>query len=60
MVKGAVPGAKGGWIMVRDAVKKPQAENAIPGDVPTARLRSARRAGEAAHGKPKAQVEEAA
>ncbi len=29
MVKGAVPGAKGGWVMLRDAVKKPQAENAI-------------------------------
>lgn len=30
MVQGAVPGSKGGWIMVRDAVKK-----AIPADVPT-------------------------
>jgi large subunit ribosomal protein L3 len=23
LVEGAVPGSKGGWIMVRDAVKKP-------------------------------------
>ncbi len=29
MVQGAVPGSKGGWIMVRDAVKK-----AIPADAP--------------------------
>jgi large subunit ribosomal protein L3 len=30
MVRGAVPGAKGGWILLRDAVKKP-----LPDDVPT-------------------------
>jgi large subunit ribosomal protein L3 len=30
MVEGSVPGAKGGWIMVRDAKKK-----ALPDDVPT-------------------------
>ena len=29
LVEGAVPGAKGGWITVRDAVKK-----ALPKDVP--------------------------
>jgi large subunit ribosomal protein L3 len=29
MVKGAVPGAKGGWVRLSDAAKKPQAENAI-------------------------------
>ena len=29
MIRGAVPGAKGGWVMVRDAVKK-----ALPKDVP--------------------------
>jgi len=29
MVKGAVPGAKGGWVTVKDAVKKPFPENAI-------------------------------
>jgi len=30
LVRGAVPGAKGGWLLVRDAVKK-----ALPGGVPT-------------------------
>jgi large subunit ribosomal protein L3 len=29
MVKGAVPGAKGGWILLRDAVKRP-----LPADLP--------------------------
>jgi large subunit ribosomal protein L3 len=29
LVEGAVPGAKGGWIMLRDAVKK-----ALPKDAP--------------------------
>ena len=32
MVQGAVPGAKGGWIMIKDAVKKPAPKDiAIPG-----------------------------
>ncbi|WP_210529098.1 50S ribosomal protein L3 [Rubellimicrobium arenae] len=39
MVKGAVPGNKGGWVTVKDAVKKPQPENII---LPAA-LRSAER-----------------
>lgn len=30
MVRGAVPGAKGGWVLLRDAIKK-----ALPKDVPT-------------------------
>ncbi|KAA9010670.1 50S ribosomal protein L3 [Histidinibacterium aquaticum] len=29
MVKGAVPGSKGGWVTVKDAVKKPTPENLI-------------------------------
>ena len=29
MVKGAVPGSKGGWVTVKDAVKKPQPEGII-------------------------------
>ncbi len=29
MVKGAVPGSKGGWVTVRDAVKKPLPEGAV-------------------------------
>jgi large subunit ribosomal protein L3 len=32
MVQGAVPGAKGGWIMIRDAVKRPAHKDAaMPG-----------------------------
>jgi large subunit ribosomal protein L3 len=27
MIKGAVPGSKGGWVTVKDAVKKPMPEN---------------------------------
>jgi large subunit ribosomal protein L3 len=33
MVKGAVPGHKGGWVMVRDAVKRPPKEAKLPGSV---------------------------
>jgi large subunit ribosomal protein L3 len=29
MVKGAVPGSKGGWVTIKDAVKKPLPENVI-------------------------------
>ncbi|GAB4540720.1 MAG: 50S ribosomal protein L3 [Parvularculaceae bacterium] len=29
LVKGAVPGPKGGWVIVRDAIKKPIPENAV-------------------------------
>ena len=37
MIKGAVPGSKGGWVTVKDAVKRP-----LPSDVPfPAALRSA-------------------
>ena len=37
MIKGAVPGSKGGWVTVKDAVKKP-----LPDNVPTpAAIRSA-------------------
>ena len=32
MIKGAVPGADGGWVLVRDAVKrKPPQGSAVPG-----------------------------
>jgi large subunit ribosomal protein L3 len=32
LVEGAVPGTKGAWIMVRDAIKKPQPKDApVPG-----------------------------
>jgi len=43
MVKGAVPGSKGGWVTIKDAVKKPIPENAV---YPAA-LRSAMTAAEA-------------
>ena len=33
MVRGAVPGSKGGWVMIRDAVKKPHKESPMPGSV---------------------------
>jgi large subunit ribosomal protein L3 len=29
MVKGAVPGSRGGWVTLKDAVKKPTPENVI-------------------------------
>ncbi len=45
MVKGAVPGSKGGWVTVKDAVKKPFPENAV---VPGALASAAREAEEAA------------
>jgi large subunit ribosomal protein L3 len=32
LVRGAIPGSKGGWVMVKDAVKKPLPKEApIPG-----------------------------
>ncbi|WP_412507262.1 50S ribosomal protein L3 [Roseovarius sp. SYSU LYC5161] len=49
MVKGAVPGAKGGWVTVKDAVKKPVPENAIlPAALKSAAEEAARAAEEAA------------
>ena len=33
LVKGAVPGSKGGWVMVRDAIKKPHKDSPMPGSV---------------------------
>ncbi len=44
MVKGAVPGSKGGWVTIKDAVKKPFPENAV---LPAA-LKSAQAPAEAA------------
>ncbi len=32
MIRGAVPGSKGGWVLVRDAVKRERPDNApVPG-----------------------------
>jgi large subunit ribosomal protein L3 len=33
MLRGAVPGAKGGWVMIRDAVKRPYKDVPVPGSV---------------------------
>ncbi|MEL7301717.1 MAG: 50S ribosomal protein L3 [Pseudomonadota bacterium] len=45
MVKGAVPGSKGGWVTIKDAVKKPTPENVI---LPAALMSSKREAQKAA------------
>jgi large subunit ribosomal protein L3 len=49
MVKGAVPGSKGGWVTIKDAVKKPTPENVIyPAALKSAAAEAARLAEEAA------------
>ena len=49
MIKGAVPGPKGGWVTVRDAVKKPLPENVIlPAALKSAAEEAKRQAEEAA------------
>ncbi|MET4102845.1 large subunit ribosomal protein L3 [Roseovarius sp. MBR-78] len=49
MIKGAVPGSKGGWVTIKDAVKKPFPENAIlPAALKSAAEEAARAAEEAA------------
>ena len=48
MIKGAVPGSKGGWVTVKDAVKKPFPENAIlPAGLKSAAAEAAKAAAEA-------------
>jgi large subunit ribosomal protein L3 len=49
MVKGAVPGSKGGWVTIKDAVKKPTPENVIlPAALKSKAEEAARAAEEAA------------
>ncbi|SFP74578.1 50S ribosomal protein L3 [Tranquillimonas alkanivorans] len=49
MVKGAVPGSKGGWVTIKDAVKKPTPENVIyPAALKSAAEEAERVAAEAA------------
>jgi large subunit ribosomal protein L3 len=49
MVKGAVPGSKGGWVTIKDAVKKPAPDNLIlPAALKSAAEEAARQAEEAA------------
>ena len=48
MVKGAVPGSKGGWVTIKDAVKKPLPENVIlPAALKSAAEEAAKAAAEA-------------
>ena len=43
MIRGAVPGAKGGWVLLRDAVKRALPEAAPkPGALPQGRRRGAK------------------
>lgn len=49
MVKGSVPGSKGGWVTIKDAVKKPTAESTIfPAALRSAEREAKRLADEAA------------
>ena len=49
MVKGAVPGSKGGWVTIKDAVKKPLPENVIyPAALKSAEAEAEKAAEEAA------------
>jgi len=48
MVKGAVPGVKGGWVTIKDAVKKPVPENVILPAALKSAAEEAKRAAEAA------------
>ncbi|MGR3496298.1 50S ribosomal protein L3 [Citreimonas sp.] len=49
MIKGAVPGSKGGWVTIKDAVKKPTPENIIlPAALKSAADEAKRQAEEAA------------
>ncbi|KNG92252.1 50S ribosomal protein L3 [Pseudaestuariivita atlantica] len=49
MIKGAVPGSKGGWVTIKDAVKKPTPDNVIlPAALASAKKEAQRLAEEAA------------
>ena len=48
MVKGSVPGSKGGWVTIKDAVKKPLAESTIFPAATRAKAREAARLAEEA------------
>lgn len=60
MVKGAVPGNKGGWVTVKDAVKKPAPENVILPAALRSAEREARRLAEEAAAQAAAEAEAAA
>jgi len=50
MIRGAVPGHKGGWVMVRDAVKRPNDKVPMPGSVTKRETAAAAPAAEKAEG----------
>jgi large subunit ribosomal protein L3 len=60
MIKGAVPGSKGGWVPVKDAVKKPLSENVIFPAALASAVREAQKAAEAAAAAAAAEEEAAA
>ena len=60
MVKGAVPGSKGGWVTIKDAVKKPFPENAILPAALKSAAEEARRLAEEAAAQAAAEAEAAA
>jgi large subunit ribosomal protein L3 len=59
MVKGAVPGSKGGWVTIKDAVKKPTPENLIYPAALKSAAEEAKRAAEEAAAQAAAEEEEA-
>ncbi|MEX5730151.1 large subunit ribosomal protein L3 [Rhodovulum iodosum] len=60
MVKGAVPGSKGGWVTIKDAVKKPTPENLIYPAALKSAAEEAKRAAEEAAAQAAAEEEAAA
>ncbi|MCC5975080.1 MAG: 50S ribosomal protein L3, partial [Rubellimicrobium sp.] len=60
MVKGAVPGSKGGWVTVKDAVKKPVPENVIYPAALRSAAEEAKRMADAAAAEAAAEAEAAA
>ena len=60
MVKGAVPGSKGGWVTIKDAVKKPFPDNAILPAALKSAAEEARRLAEEAAAQAAAEAEAAA
>ncbi|WP_126978208.1 50S ribosomal protein L3 [Frigidibacter oleivorans] len=60
MVKGSVPGSKGGWVTIKDAVKKPVPENVILPAALRSHAEEAKRAAEAAAAEAAAEAEAAA
>jgi large subunit ribosomal protein L3 len=59
MIKGAVPGSKGGWVTIKDAVKKPVPENVILPAALKSAADVARKAAEAAAAEAAAEEEAA-